>query len=69
MPGRRRARIGDGERPVTGSGDQALTDVLPVIFLMPLAWLVAFGAGPLSLDYLLKKRFGLPATQPRKVLV
>jgi putative oxidoreductase len=54
---------------VTGSGDQSLTDILPVIFLMPLTWLVAFGAGALSLDYLLQRRFGLPATAPRKVLV
>ena len=54
---------------VTGSGEQALTDVLPLIFLMPLTWLVAFGAGPLSLDCLLKKRFGLPAAELRKVLV
>lgn len=53
---------------VTGNGDQALTDVLPVIFLMPLTWLVAFGAGPFSLDYLLQKRFGLLAAEPRKVL-
>jgi len=53
---------------VTGSGDQALTDVLPVIFLMPLTWLVAYGAGPFSLDYLLQKRFALPAAEPRKVL-
>ena len=53
---------------VTGNGDQALTDVLPMIFLMPLTWLVAFGAGPLSLDYLLQKRFGLPAAEPRRVL-
>lgn len=53
---------------VTGNGDQALTDVLPMIFLMPLTWLVAFGAGPLSLDYLLQKRFGLSAAEPRRVL-
>ncbi|MEO8604067.1 MAG: DoxX family protein [bacterium] len=49
-------------------GDKSLTDVLPVIFLMPLTWLVGFGAGPLSLDYLLKKRLGTPVAAPTKVL-
>jgi putative oxidoreductase len=53
---------------ITGSGDQALTDILPLMFLMPLTWLVAFGAGPLSVDYLLKRRFGLPLAAPTKVL-
>ena len=53
---------------VTGTGDHALTDVLPVIFLMPLTWLIAFGAGPLSADYLLGKRLPLLATHARKVL-
>jgi putative oxidoreductase len=53
---------------ITGSGDQALTDILPLMFLMPLTWLVAFGAGPFSVDYLLKRRFGLPLAAPSKVL-
>jgi putative oxidoreductase len=53
---------------VTGTGDHALTDVLPVIFLMPLSWLVAFGAGPLSADYLIGKRLPLFTTHARKVL-
>jgi len=52
---------------VTG-GEQGLTDVLPVIFLMPLAWLVAFGAGPISLDALVKKLFRAPVAAPSKVL-
>jgi len=41
---------------LTGSGDKTLTDVLPVIFLMPLVWLIAFGAGPLSVDHFLSRR-------------
>jgi putative oxidoreductase len=53
---------------ITGSGDQALTDILPLMFLMPLVWLVAFGAGPLSLDYLFERRIGVPAVARRKVL-
>jgi putative oxidoreductase len=53
---------------VTGNGDQALIDILPVMFLMPLAWMVGFGAGPLSLDWLLKKRIGLTLAEPTKVL-
>src|SRR5262245_29273705 len=53
---------------VTGSGDQALIDILPVMLFMPLAWLVGFGAGPVSLDWLLKKRFGLAVAEPTKVL-
>jgi len=53
---------------LTGTGDHALTDILPLMFLMPLTWLVAFGAGPLSLDFLLKRRIGIPAVGTRKVL-
>jgi putative oxidoreductase len=53
---------------LTGSGDHSLTDILPLMFLMPLAWLVAFGAGPLSVDYLLKKRPPVQAMASRKVL-
>ena len=40
---------------VTGNGDKALTDILPMIFLMPLVWLVAYGAGPISLDYAISR--------------
>lgn len=53
---------------LSGSGDQALIDILPVMFLMPLTWLVAFGAGPLSLDSLLGKRLARPVAPARKVL-
>lgn len=52
---------------VTGSGEQALIDVLPVMFLMPLTWLVAFGAGPLSLDHLLRRRWRGAVGSPVKV--
>jgi hypothetical protein len=38
------------------------------MFLMPLTWLVAFGAGPLSLDYLLGTRLALSVAPARKVL-
>ncbi len=55
---------------LTGNGDHSLTDILPLMFLMPLTWLVAFGAGPLSLDFLLKRRISVqPLTGSRKVLV
>jgi hypothetical protein len=37
---------------ITGTGDKTLTDVLPMVFLMPLVWLIASGAGPLSVDHL-----------------
>ena len=40
---------------LTGDGDKALTEILPMIFLMPTVWLVAYGAGPISLDHLLKR--------------
>jgi putative oxidoreductase len=53
---------------LTGSGEQALTDILPVMFLMPLTWLTAFGAGPISLDYLLGKLWTAPVVAARKVL-
>jgi putative oxidoreductase len=53
---------------LTGTGDHALTDILPLMFLMPLTWLVAFGAGPLSIDYLLSRRPALQAMASRKVL-
>jgi putative oxidoreductase len=53
---------------LTGSGEQALIDVLPVMFLLPLTWLVAFGAGPLSLDHLARKRFRAGVAAPVKVV-
>jgi len=53
---------------LTGSGDQALTDILPVMFLMPLTWLIAFGAGALSVDHLFGKRVTGAVAAPRKVL-
>jgi putative oxidoreductase len=49
-------------------GEQALIDLLPMMFLMPLVWLTAFGAGPVSVDWLLGKRIRLTMTQPKKVL-
>jgi putative oxidoreductase len=52
---------------LTGSGDQALIAVLPVMFLMPLTWLVAFGGGPLSLDHLARRLFRTPIGAPVKV--
>lgn len=49
-------------------GDQSLTDIVPLMFLLPLVWLIPFGAGPFSLDYLLRKRFtAMPLPQSRKV--
>lgn len=35
--------------------ESVLTDVTPVVFLMPLAFLIAMGAGKLSLDHLLSR--------------
>lgn len=52
---------------ITGSGEQALIDVLPVMFLLPLTWLVAFGAGPLSVDHLLRRRRRGAVPAPLKV--
>lgn len=52
---------------LSGSGDQALIDVLPIMFLMPLSFLVGFGAGPLSLDKLLEKRLALALGAPSRV--
>jgi putative oxidoreductase len=52
---------------ITGSGDQALTEILPVVFLMPLTCLVAYGAGTFSLDYVLKKTFGATIAAPAQV--
>jgi putative oxidoreductase len=40
---------------ITGSGDKTFTDILPMIFLMPTVWLVAYGAGPISLDYVISR--------------
>lgn len=46
------------------TGDQGLTDVVPVVYLLFLLWLVIYGPGPLSLDALLK-RWIVPATDGR----
>lgn len=43
---------------ISGSPDKGLTDVTPLPFLLMLGWLVAFGAGALSLDCLLFRRMG-----------
>jgi hypothetical protein len=53
---------------LTGTGDHSLTDILPLMFLMPLVWMVAFGAGPFSVDYLLRKRPAVKAMGSQKVL-
>jgi putative oxidoreductase len=53
---------------LTGAGDHSLTDILPLMFLMPLTWLVAFGAGSLSLDFLMKRRLSVQLVGSRKVL-
>ena len=36
--------------------DKGLTDVVPLVFLTFLLWLIAFGAGPISVDGLLSRR-------------
>ncbi len=46
---------------LTGRGDQGLTGVVPVVYLMLLLWLVAFGAGALSADRLVARRRGAQA--------
>ncbi len=53
---------------VTGTGEQTLIDILPVMFLLPLTWLIGFGAGPFSLDYFLQRHIGIARTGARKVL-
>jgi len=53
---------------LTGAGDQALIDILPVMFLLPLTWLVGFGAGPVSVDALRAKRATGEIAAPRKAL-
>jgi len=35
-----------------GSGEKGLTDVVPFVYLLFLAWLVLYGPGPVSLDAL-----------------
>lgn len=39
-----------------GTGDAGLTDVVPFVYLLLLAWLVLFGPGPLSLDALVVRK-------------
>jgi putative oxidoreductase len=41
---------------LTPGSDRALTDVVPLVFLLFLVWLVAYGAGPWSVDGLLRAR-------------
>jgi putative oxidoreductase len=41
------------------TGDQGLTDVVPFVYLLFLAWLAISGPGPLSLDALVKRWLGL----------
>ena len=53
---------------LTGSGDQSLTEILPLMFLIPLSWLVAYGAGPVSLDFLLGRRIRVRALGSREAL-
>jgi len=49
------------------SGDTGLTDVVPFVYLLFLAWLIIYGPGPVSLDALLARwlrRRGLAAPEP-----
>jgi putative oxidoreductase len=39
-----------------GLGSTGLTDVVPLVFLLFLAWLLAMGAGPLSVDHAFARR-------------
>ena len=48
---------------LTGSGEAGLTDVTPFVYLLMLLWLVVFGPGALSLDYLVA-RWVHPRDQP-----
>lgn len=41
-----------------GRGEAGLTDVVPFVFLLFLAWLVVYGPGRLSLDHPLSRRLG-----------
>jgi putative oxidoreductase len=47
------------------SGDQGLTDIVPFVYLLFLAWLAIAGPGPLSLDALLGRWLGVgkPSTK------
>jgi hypothetical protein len=47
------------------SGDQGLTDIVPFVYLLFLAWLATAGPGPLSLDALLGRWLGVgkPSTK------
>jgi len=47
----------DRERFVSAftSGEHGLTDVVPLVFLLFLGWLVAYGAGSVSVDHLITR--------------
>lgn len=45
-------------------GKQELYDVLPVTLLLFLGWIVAFGAGPISLDRILFQKYARTTTDP-----
>jgi putative oxidoreductase len=48
-----------------GSGDQGLTDIVPFVYLIFLAWLAIAGPGPVSLDALVARWLQLrPADKP-----
>ncbi|HKD99380.1 MAG TPA: DoxX family protein [Planctomycetota bacterium] len=48
---------GDFLAALAHDGDKGLTDVVPLVFLMLLLWLVAHGAGSISVDrYVCRKR-------------
>ena len=40
------------------SAEKGLTDVVPFVFLLFMLWLVAHGAGWLSLDHAIARRWG-----------
>jgi putative oxidoreductase len=46
------------------SGDHGPTDVVPLVYLLFLAWLVIVGPGGLSLDTILARRFSALPTTP-----
>lgn len=47
-----------------GRGEAGLTDVVPFVFLLFLAWLVIYGPGRLSLDHPIARRLGIHAAEP-----
>ncbi len=53
---------------LTGAGDSGFTDITPIMFLMPLVFLVVHGAGPISLDFAAKKILHLQSAEPKRAL-